>query len=310
MRELLAALHPADFRYLVALKPGAPPITAQYPVEDFSAVSAFVARHATMRNIYTGVAARDGRGRDAGHCTDLHALFADIDFKDSCEADARQRLSAFPLAPSAIVNSGGGLQVYWLLERPMNLRISHEFSTTLLRSLARVLAADMAAAEPARILRIPGTTNHKYPRPVVLERLTGDRYPASALASLLPAVREAQERDRTPVQHNLSRERRILLAREWVSQQPPAIEGHGGDRHTFTVCCGVVHDHDLDEQTAYSLLREWNARCEPPWTERDLRYKIRGAARGAKGRRGSKLLRERLVFGGYSPRVLRRLGLR
>lgn len=291
MRELLTALHPSGFRDLRALKPGATPVTALHSCDDFDGVVDFIARHAADRNIYVGVAARDGQGRDAGHCTALHALFVDLDFKDSSEASCFERLSTFPLSPSAVVHSGGGLQPYWFLEQPYDLRVGCEAAGAMLRSLSHALTADMAAAEPARILRMPGTTNHKYPRPVAVAAFDGTRYPITAFASALPAVHEARDRDRTPVRHNLSRERRIAMAREWLSQQPPAIQGEGGDRQTFVICCGVVHDHDLDADAAFAVLRPWNQTCVPPWTESDLKKKIRGAARSAKGRRGSKLLR-------------------
>jgi hypothetical protein len=43
-----------------------------------------------------------------------------------------------------------------------------------LRRLARTLGGDLSAAEPARVLRVPGTTNFKLygtPRPVQLVRV-------------------------------------------------------------------------------------------------------------------------------------------
>lgn len=289
MRELLAALHPSGsgFRDLRALKPGAVPITAQYPADDFAGVETFMARHAD-RHIYFGVAARDGQGRDAAHCTELHALFTDQDFKDSSEADCRARLEQFPLLPSAVVRSGGGFHSYWFLEQPYDLRTEHDAAGKMLRSLARALPADRAAAEPARILRLPGTINHKYPRPVELV-VVGTRYSIAAFTALLPAVLEA-DRDQTPVPHTLSREQRIQLAREWIATQPPAVEGQGGNKRTYVVCCGVVHDHDLDPEAAYTVLKPWNATCLPPWTEAGLKREIRDAAKSAKGRRGSKLV--------------------
>ena len=62
-----------------------------------------------------------------------------------------------------------------------------------------------------------------------------------------------------------------------------------GDSETYRVCCAVAHDHDLGENDAFEVLRDWNRRCDPPWPEGKLREKIRGAIKGAKGVRGSAL---------------------
>ena len=49
------------------------------------------------------------------------AVFVDIDFKDTPEAAARKRLAECPCPPSIVVESGGGLQVHWLLREPIEL---------------------------------------------------------------------------------------------------------------------------------------------------------------------------------------------
>jgi len=60
---------------------------------------------------------------------------------------------------------------------------------------------------------------------------------------------------------------------------PPAIAGQHGDRHTFQVCCRMVRGFGLSDTDALALLVDWNARCEPPWSERELRDKLRRARR-------------------------------
>lgn len=68
-------------------------------------------------------------------------------------------------------------------------------------------------------------------------------------------------------------------ARKYLAATPPAIEGQGGDEHTFQVCCRLVRGFDLSDADAFDLLFEWNARCVPPWTEGELLAKIEGARR-------------------------------
>ena len=66
-------------------------------------------------------------------------------------------------------------------------------------------------------------------------------------------------------------------ARAYLRATPPAIQGQGGDTHTFAVVCRIVRGFDLDESVARELLSEWNQRCQPPWSEDELDAKISGA---------------------------------
>jgi hypothetical protein len=139
---------------------------------DMAAMNRFVNNH-QRENLFFGVAARrDSASGALKNCTLLACLFADVDFKafPSPEA-ARAKLEQFPLRPSYIVHSGGGLHGYWMLNDPINLQTRAIEAKNLLRRLARAVAADLDAAEPARVLRVPGTFNHKYnpPRSVNLE---------------------------------------------------------------------------------------------------------------------------------------------
>ncbi|WP_157061342.1 hypothetical protein [Anaeromyxobacter dehalogenans] len=69
----------------------------------------------------------------------------------------------------------------------------------------------------------------------------------------------------------------------------PAVQGQGGDHHTFRAAAALVVDFALPEADALDLMREWNATCQPPWPERDLVKKLRSAARSGKHGRGSLL---------------------
>jgi hypothetical protein len=140
-----------------------PPIEQGFfATDDLDALEGFI-KPRRDRNCYIGVAVRHtaGDGSLAG-CASLPALFCDIDFKNGNEADARARLTEFFVAPSAVIASGGGLQPWWFLREPMDLQSEALQAKQLLRRLAHALAADLAAAEPARILRVPNTRNFKY----------------------------------------------------------------------------------------------------------------------------------------------------
>ena len=77
----------------------------------------------------------------------------------------------------------------------------------------------------------------------------------------------------------------LHFAREYVASQPPAIAGSKGHNATFRVACRLVGFGLTDAQTL-ELLREFNARCQPPWTEKELRHKVQDARKKVRLLRG------------------------
>ncbi len=65
-------------------------------------------------------------------------------------------------------------------------------------------------------------------------------------------------------------------ARAYLANLPPAISGQGGHNATFRAACWTVR-FGLSDGDALALLREFNQRCQPPWTEKDLAHKLRDA---------------------------------
>jgi len=150
---------------------------------DFTPVQRFLKEtEALQLGAFFGVALRTqaslktGKG-DAAHCQTLTAAFVDADFKHLGEVETRRRLAEFPLTPSLVVNSGGGLHPYWLLSYPIFLQGTGGMAKakSLLKRLAHSVAdvVDESVSEPVRVLRIPGSFNFKKhyetPRPVVVE---------------------------------------------------------------------------------------------------------------------------------------------
>jgi hypothetical protein len=82
-------------------------------------------------------------------------------------------------------------------------------------------------------------------------------------------------------------------ARAYLHEVPGAIEGQGGDQHTFVTACRLVRDFGLNPGDARMLLAEWNRTCQPPWTDADLDAKIDRALKYGSGPIGSKLHEDR-----------------
>ncbi|MDA2911568.1 AAA family ATPase [Nitrospiraceae bacterium AH_259_D15_M11_P09] len=156
---------------------------------DDHLLTKFIGDHLS-ENLFLGIATRkDASSGALANCQDLGALFTDIDFKSLSEEEARKRLADFALPPSIIVHSGGGLHCYWLLRESLNLTEEAPLAKNLLRRLALYFHADLNSAEPAHILRLPGTSNHKYApaRWVRIEASDDERrYNVSEFEELLP----------------------------------------------------------------------------------------------------------------------------
>jgi putative DNA primase/helicase len=148
---------------LRAIAEGAPPSRSFHRHVDRAIYSAEIAL-GQCRNVYVGLATRrdqSGGGKDNLHST--RVLWADIDglTDDGAREAFAARLEGFPLPPSLRVWSGGGEHIYWLLEEPFDLTTPESVARFehALKGIADVLGADRAAAEAARVLRIPGTYN-------------------------------------------------------------------------------------------------------------------------------------------------------
>lgn len=137
--------------------------------------------------VWFGAATRSqrttGRG-GAADCDVIPGLWLDIDVAGPNHAQtdlpptieaAEQLLAEFPLPATVVINTGGGLQAWWLLNEPMP---ASEATTILSRWGATWSERGHAKGwhidnvfDIARVMRLPGTTNRKnIPRPVFIAR--------------------------------------------------------------------------------------------------------------------------------------------
>jgi hypothetical protein len=73
----------------------------------------------------------------------------------------------------------------------------------------------------------------------------------------------------------------IERARRYIAKCPPAISGQGGHNATFHVAAALVNGFGLGQPEALALLEDYNTRCEPPWSEKELRHKIESASKAS-----------------------------
>ena len=73
----------------------------------------------------------------------------------------------------------------------------------------------------------------------------------------------------------------------YIATMDPAIEGSGGSIACFRVASTLVRRFALPEGVALDILRsEYNPRCVPPWSEKELKHKIASAIKSGKAPMG------------------------
>lgn len=149
-----------------------------------------VLRHWRGRHVYFGVASRkDATSGEMHNCARLAAVWIDLDYKRCPETEGRRLLTEFPFPANIRVATGGGLHAYWLLAEPLDVQADAALIRDTLERLAVKFNADPSVTDPSRVLRVPGTLNHKFtpPRPVVLEHFAPERrIPIDDLREYLP----------------------------------------------------------------------------------------------------------------------------
>ncbi len=125
------------------------------PAERLDLAARLIRALSPRTDVYVAVALRARRagGRDA--VAPSHLAWVEID-----APDAADRLARFAHPPSMIVASGtpGHLHAYWALRTPAAPAALEGAN----RRLAHHLGGDLASVDAARILRPPGSRNHKH----------------------------------------------------------------------------------------------------------------------------------------------------
>lgn len=71
---------------------------------------------------------------------------------------------------------------------------------------------------------------------------------------------------------------RVKRASAYLAKIPGAVAGSGGHDQTWSAALAVVRGFELPHGVAVALLEsEYNCRCDPPWSERELTHKIADA---------------------------------
>lgn len=154
----------------------------------------------------------------------LKSIWLDVDFKmydtpEACVRGVKEFLDGGIPNPTFIVNSGGGLHLYWVFEEELTPERWRPLAQGLAALAKRMgLRADYGVTiDSARVLRLPGTINHKYPHKPRCEIAKMGAYASIDRMSELLAPHAAAFS--SPVQH------RIAVSPNVVNLFDPATRG-------------------------------------------------------------------------------------
>jgi RecA-family ATPase len=85
-------------------------------------------------------------------------------------------------------------------------------------------------------------------------------------------------------------------AQRYLAAIPPAVSGAGGHNQTFTVAMTLVEGFDLPASQARPLLADYAARCDPPWSEREIDHKLADAEKHIDPSKRGKLIRKGVKY--------------
>ena len=195
---------------------------------------------------------------DGAHCQTLTCAFVDADHKHLGEDETIRRITASPLAPSMVVESGGGLHPYWILKQPFQLKNELATAKRWLRHIAASVAdvVDETVSEPTRVLRIPGSYNFKKeygePRLVTLSLHTHIVYTLDQIRTAFgePAEPAKAEADGFKVPTAIPKGDRHTLLYKFLRSQKA---------RNVSLDVALAGCHALNEK-----------QCEPPISHKDL----------------------------------------
>lgn len=235
-------------------------------------------KNARRFNVYVSVnALLPGRSRTRQAIATVRHVFLEEDRDGDRLLDDLARRSELPRASYVLQTSPGRVHVLW---RARGFDAGDVEG--LQRYLARELRTDVAATSCTQTTRVPSFLNYKHERPslVTVSYLapsivsTPSDFPRLAVngAPARPAIRLVT------IARQVRPDPRERAAR-YLRTVDAARAGCHGDARTFRVCCRLARGFGLSDEEAMDVLREWNARCEPPWSERELLQKLANARR-------------------------------
>lgn len=255
-------------------------LVAQRWATSLDEAEQIVAAESTAFDIFFGVLprlSRHGGGDAVPEFTDV--LWADFDGKAFDATHGLERkfaafnaLRSIAPEPQVVVDTGGGYHGYWLLRDDVPFDAARE----VMRGFTIVAGADKTY-DKSRILRVPGTLNHKYDPPAQVRILRFDlvarRHRIADFVGYADAAQPPRPKA-APVGETTG----------WnpSTDQAPKF-GEGGRNNGLTQLAGIMFARGMNEDEVLAAL-EWenSVRCDPPLIEREVESIVRSVSRYAR----------------------------
>ena len=249
------------------------------------AAESFVQDNQREQHIYVGANPRRARGGTRSKdVACARCLFVDFDKIGIDVARDRWRNAGLP-TPTITIASGHGVHAYWRLTEPIT---DMALWSKLQKGLITLLDSDPAIHDPARIMRLPGFTNHK--EPVAACRIIDDDqaqiYDLKYLMPLLNSeIRKSQERARFQATNGSATQSKksfrddasaVKIAKLTAAKWPGVTKG-GRNHKAFQNSAYLLKNLGLTEEQAWPIMRHWNCKNKPPLPEWELRQALRNA---------------------------------
>jgi hypothetical protein len=204
--------------------------------------------------------------------TAIRHVFLDADRESDAILAAVSLRDDLPELSYVVHSSSGRAHILW---RVTGFTLADV--EALQKFLARTLNTDRAATSGAQMTRLPGYWNRKRLPASLVTVDYGNVHRRYAPQDFPPSV---VERPSVPASAHSQCGMSASVTertRRYVAASPAAIAGHHGDVQTFQLCCRLVRGFALSDEDALTVLHEWNARCQPPWSLRELTAKLQHA---------------------------------
>ena len=255
-----------EFRFIPPeKKPQNPVVTKFTPLSDFK-----LPLFPKGKNIYFGVATRDGIAGTKSNLIEIPALWTDLDFKATPPKTLREKFQDFPLKTSLVVETGGGYHAYCLLREPSTkddiLKIEG-----YLKRIASFFGGDLKATDASHILRVPATLNVKPeynpPRQVTIKKLTPSLEYNLADFDFLPELEIPGDKPTG-----------TSLPPDWQDELLKGVP-EGERNSTATRLAGRLLGKGHSESEVLIFLLSWNQRNIPPLPEREIQAILESMAK-------------------------------
>ncbi len=266
--------HKLDAQERIELRfklPSAQQMQREFCVNPEEAINRAI-RLANSYDMYVGAAPRLGEVGTKEGVTRLLALWGDLDVKGEHTKESRvEQLKNLSCPPSMLVWSGGGYHPYWMLMESVQGSEELARAEKIMQRIAESLDGD-AVYDRSRILRIPGTLNHKLedPRPVrLVHHDPGLRYTLDQLEEMVESFPKLEDSEK-------GKTRCGKVPKDVLNTPVPKDKRNV----TLTSVAGSLRERGLDEGTITVVLLEVNRlRCVPPLGEVEAQGIARSVSR-------------------------------